>query len=63
MQNAKFVYWQENGFWIGYFEEFPDYETQGETFEDLKEHLKDLYQDLTSGDVPHIRRVGELEVA
>ena len=23
MQTAKFVYWEENGAWIGYFQEFP----------------------------------------
>ena len=33
--------------WLGYFEEFPDYLTQGENLEDLQEHLKDLYSDLT----------------
>jgi len=60
---AKYVYWKEEDFWIGYFVEFPDYRTQGETLEDLQENLKDLYKDLTSGEMPHIRRVDELEVA
>lgn len=46
--------------WLGYFEEFPDYMTQGETLEDLRENLRDLYQDLTSGEIPGIRRVAEL---
>ncbi len=63
MKTAKFVYWQDGDFWIGYFEEFPDYETQGDSFEDLKEHLRDLYKDLTGGEIPNIRRVAELEVA
>jgi len=49
--------------WIGYLEEFPDYWTQGETLEELKENLKDLWKDLTSGAIPYARRVGELEVA
>jgi predicted RNase H-like HicB family nuclease len=31
---------------LGYLQEFPDYLTQGETLEELKEHLKDLYQDI-----------------
>lgn len=63
MKNPKFVYWQEGEFWVGYFEEYPDYETQGESLDDLKEHLRDLYKDLTSGELPQIRRVGELDVA
>ncbi|MEE9171034.1 MAG: type II toxin-antitoxin system HicB family antitoxin [bacterium] len=48
--------------WLGYLEEFPDYMTQGESLEDLKDHLIDLYKDLISGDVPYVRRVAELEV-
>jgi predicted RNase H-like HicB family nuclease len=60
MQTAKYVYWQEDGFWFGYLEEFPDYRTQGETLDDLIEHLKDLYVDMLSGRIPGIRRVGEL---
>jgi hypothetical protein len=48
MQTVKFVYWQEGEFWLGYLPDFPDYWTQGETLEDLKEHLADLYRDLTS---------------
>ncbi len=49
--------------WLGYLEEYPDYQTQGESFEELKENLKDIYQELTSGNIPCIRKVAELEVA
>ena len=48
--------------WLGYFEEFPDYRTQGETVEDLEAHLRDLYLDLTSGEIPGIRGVAELAI-
>ncbi len=48
--------------WLGYFEEFPDYLTQGETLEELQGNLRDLYKDLTNGEVPGIRRVAELPV-
>ena len=37
--------------------------TQGETLEDLKDHLRDLYRELTSGSIPGIRRAAELEVS
>jgi predicted RNase H-like HicB family nuclease len=30
--------------WLGYFEEFPDYLTQGETIEELQENLRDPTQ-------------------
>ena len=33
----------------------PDYWTQGVSFEDLKDHLADLYQDLTSGEIFGVR--------
>ena len=62
MQTIKFMYWQEEDAWLGYLDEFPDYWTQGESLDDLKEHLRDLYDDLTSGAVPGVRRVGELSV-
>lgn len=63
MQTVKFVYWEEGGVWIGYLQEYPDYWTQGETLDDLKDHLRDVYQDLTSGEMPGIRKVDELVVS
>ena len=49
--------------WLGYLEEFPDYWTQGETLEELQENLKDLYHELTSGEIPGVRRVAELQLS
>ena len=63
MHTARFVYWQEGAAWLGYIEDYPDYWTQGETLDDLKDHLKDLYSDLTSGELPGIRTVGELALS
>jgi hypothetical protein len=48
--------------WLGYFEQFPDYLTQGESLNDLEENLRDLHRDLTSGEIPGIRSVAELSV-
>lgn len=62
MDTLRYKYWQDGEMWLGYLEEFPDYMTQGETLEDLKEHLIDLYGDLTSGELPCVRRVAELAV-
>jgi len=60
---TKMVYWQDGEWWLGYLEEFPDYRTQGETLDDLKQHLRDLYADLTSGELPGVRRVADLTLA
>ena len=62
MQSAAYVYWQHEDMWLGYLQEFPDYWTQGASLEELQENLKELYEDLTSGNVPAVRRVGELQV-
>ena len=48
--------------WLGYLAEFPDYWTQGKTLDELQENLKDLYRELTSGDIPEVRRAAELQV-
>lgn len=60
MQTIKCVHWQEDGSWLGYLEEFPDYWTQGETLADLVEHLKDLCLDLSGGHNLGARKIGEL---
>ena len=63
MKGLRYVYWQDDQFWLGYLEEYPDYMTQGESLEDLREHLRDLYADLSSGQITAVRKVAELEVA
>jgi hypothetical protein len=62
MNTMRYVYWQDGDMWLGYLEEFPDYLSQGERMEELQENLKDLYSDLTSGQIPGVRRVAELQV-
>ncbi len=63
MDRKKYLYWKDGDMWLGYLEEYPDYMTQGETLDELKENLKDIYGDLTSGAIPCVRKVAELEVA
>jgi hypothetical protein len=63
MLTVKYVYWEEDGGWLGYLQDFPDYWTQGETLDDLKEHLRDLYRDLSGGQIPGIRKVDDLVVS
>jgi predicted RNase H-like HicB family nuclease len=63
MNTVTFVYWQEDDAWIGYLSDYPDNWTQGQTLDDLKDHLKDLYHDMTDGQLPGIRKVDELVVS
>ena len=63
MKTIKYIYWQDGEMWLGYLDEFPDYMTQGTTQDDLQENLRDIYEELTSGRIPGVRRVAELQVA
>ena len=63
MRTVRYVYWQDGEMWLGYLEEFPDYVTQGETLGELQENLKDICEELTSGNIPGVRRVAELPIA
>ena len=60
MSIARYVHWQDHGMWLGYFEEFPDYLTQGESLAELQGNLRDLYSDLAGSEISGIRRVAEL---
>jgi hypothetical protein len=48
--------------WLGYLQDYPDCWTQGESLDDLKAHLADLYADLSTGKIPNARRVEDLIV-
>ena len=37
MQTGRIVYWEEDGRWIGHLQEYPDYWTQGDSLDDLRE--------------------------
>lgn len=63
MEKKKYVYWKDEDMWLGYLEGYPDYWTQGRTLEELKDNLKDIYKELTSGAIPSTRKVAELEVS
>lgn len=61
-EDAK-VYILAGEFYLGYLNDYPDYQTQGSSKEELLENLKDLLSDLESGEVPFIRKVEEMAIA
>lgn len=63
MRTIKFTSWQDGDLYIGFLNEYPDYQTQGTSKDDLVENLKDLLIDLESGQVPYVHKVEELLVA
>ena len=63
MKTTKFTYWQDGDYYLGFLNEYPDYETQGTSKEDLVQHLRDLLADINSGEIPYIRKTEELVLA
>lgn len=63
MTTLKYTFWQDGEFFIGFFNDYPDYATQGISKEELVENLTDLLADQESGSVPYLRKVEELQVA
>jgi predicted RNase H-like HicB family nuclease len=63
METKRFIYYEEDGLFVGWLEEYSDYRTQGETMEQLQENLLDIHKELTSGEIPHVHKVGELSIA
>lgn len=62
METISYIYYQEDDMWVGWLEAYPDYRTQGKTQEELEENLRDIQQELTSGRIPSVRRVGKLRI-
>lgn len=63
MRTLEYTFWQDGEFFIGHLNEYPDYETQGYSKDELVENLKDLLADLESKEVPYVRKVEELVLA
>ena len=63
MKTKKFTYWQEGDYYLGFLNDYPDYQTEGMSEEELVKNLKDLLADLQSGEIPYIRKVEELVLA
>ena len=63
MKTKKFTYWQDGDYYLGFLNDYPDYQTEGMSKEELVKNLKDLLADLQSGEIPYIRKVEELVLA
>lgn len=63
MRTIKYTFWQDGEFFIGFLNDYPDYETQGYSKEELLDNLKSLLEDIESEEVPFIRKVEELAIA
>jgi predicted RNase H-like HicB family nuclease len=46
------IYWKGEKYWLGKILEHPEIMSQGETPEELEEHIKDAYRLMVMDDVP-----------
>lgn len=60
MRTLKYTFWPDGGYFLGYLNDYPDYQTQGASKEEWIENLKDILTDIESDEVPFIRKVEEL---
>ena len=60
---TNIVYKEEKGWFVGHIQEYPDYESQGKTLEELRENLIEIYNDIQKGLVPDAEPSQILEVA
>ena len=64
--SATYTYWQDekDGMWLGYWNEYPDYMTQGHTLDELQYMLRDIRDAIREGDLNCKKRsVGVMEFA
>lgn len=59
MKTLKFTYWKDGNFLLGFLNDYPDYQSQALSKEELIESLKSLLTDIESGEIPCIRKVEE----
>jgi hypothetical protein len=59
----NYTYWRDEAWYVGYLNEYPDYETQGTTLLELESMLVSLYKDIKSGDIPFIHKQGVIHLA
>lgn len=60
MEKKKVTYWQDNEFYIGYANDYPEYMAQGLSLEELIDNIKDIVKDVENELVPGKRITEEL---
>ena len=58
-----YTYWKDDGWYVGYLDDYLDYTTQGQTLAEFEEMLRSLYNDIRTFDFPFVRHHGKLKVA
>jgi predicted RNase H-like HicB family nuclease len=56
-----YTYELEDGFYVGYLNDYPEYPTQGANLADFEENLLDIYEMVCNEDLETCKRHGILE--
>jgi predicted RNase H-like HicB family nuclease len=60
MQKLTMVYWKSEQFLLGKLLDHPEIMTQGQTFEELEENLKDAFLSMAMDEVPQDYQANEI---
>lgn len=63
MKTIRYTYWKDGIYYLGYLNDYPDYQTQGLSKEELVTNLKDILNDIESEEIPYIQKVEEFAMA
>lgn len=63
MRTVKIVYWQEaDSRWLGHLESHPEFMSQGETLDELRENLRDILIEIERGNIPLVKTHEDMAV-
>lgn len=63
-KKTKVTYWRESdGKYLEFLNDYPDHRTQGVDLDDLRMHLRDLFELFGNESIQGIRKEEELEIA
>ena len=61
--SLRYTYEMDDDFFVGYFDDYPEFPTQGENLKDFEENLSDIYRMIQDGTLDVQQRHGVLEIA
>ncbi len=63
MRKITYTFWRDGEYYLGFLNDFPDFQTQALSKDELLENLKSLIVDIETDEIPYIRIVEELALA
>jgi hypothetical protein len=63
MRKIAYTWWRDGKHYLGFLNDYPEYETQALSKKELLANLRSMLVDIQSDEIPYIRRVGKLVIA